>query len=142
MLNIIGCAKDCVSHADPSPCKPNDTSCLCVNAKYSEEVGNCIQKKCSPEDAKAAAEVGIKYCKAVGIDPENPWPSCSINCQSEVPRGNCSDDKCLCKNKDFIEGYVWCLKKNCHGEDLKTSKCVAEAYCHAAGVDISSVFGY
>ncbi|KIO20050.1 hypothetical protein M407DRAFT_30283 [Tulasnella calospora MUT 4182] len=74
-IEVPRCAKDCVARTDPSPCKPDDAACLCVNAKYSEEVGTCVQDKCNPEDAQAAAEAGIEYCKAVGIDLDNPWPS-------------------------------------------------------------------
>ncbi|KIO20048.1 hypothetical protein M407DRAFT_30281 [Tulasnella calospora MUT 4182] len=115
------CAKDCVAHADPSPCEPDDTACLCVNENYYTEVATCVQSNCSPEDAKAAAEVGMKYCKGVGIDPENPIPKCGIQCVEQAPPGNCypDDNKCLCENKDFLESVVWCFKKSCQGEDLK-----------------------
>ncbi|KIO22425.1 hypothetical protein M407DRAFT_28077 [Tulasnella calospora MUT 4182] len=138
------CAKDCISYADPSPCKPDDVACLCVNENYYNQIATCVKDACSPEDAKAAAEIGIKYCKGAGIDPENPIPKCGIQCTEKAPTGKCdpNDGKCLCENKDFLESVVWCFKKDCQGEDLKNAKCAGEAYCRAAGVDISSIFGY
>ncbi|KIO20047.1 hypothetical protein M407DRAFT_30280 [Tulasnella calospora MUT 4182] len=140
---VPSCAKPCVANVDPWPCSRDDKACICINSNYGAQLDECIEGACSPEDVKAATEAGKKYCKAAGIDPENPFPKCGVHCFENAPTSNCyqDDNKCLCEEKDFLESFVWCFKDSCKGEDLKTAKCVGEAWCRAAGVDISSIFG-
>ncbi|KAG9022535.1 hypothetical protein FS837_006302 [Tulasnella sp. UAMH 9824] len=138
------CAKDCISKGDPSPCKPDDVACLCVNPNYYNPIYQCVQDACSPDDAKKAAEIAIKYCEGAGIDPENPVPKCGLECSEKTPTEGCDKDdlKCLCENKDYLEKVVWCFKDGCKGQDFETTKCASEAYCRTVGVDISYIFGY
>ncbi|KAG8964860.1 hypothetical protein FRC05_003565, partial [Tulasnella sp. 425] len=142
-LDITACAKECIAKADPSYCKPDDVACLCVNNNYINQVSECVQYSCSPDDAKKAAECGIKECKAVGIDPENPIPKCGIYCVENTPTScDPTDAGCVCTDQGYLEQVVWCFKSSCYGDDLKNAKCAGEAYCRAAGYDISSIFGY
>ncbi|KAG9000966.1 hypothetical protein FRB90_011703 [Tulasnella sp. 427] len=136
------CARKCVAEGNPSPCKHDDTACICLNVDYGTKIEKCVEDCCSKEDAKAAAEAGIAYCKAVGIDPEHPFPKCAIPCVTENASA-CQDDNgvCLCKNKKYLGNVVRCLKNSCWGDDLKTTARVGEAYCRAAGFDISSIIG-
>ncbi|KAG9000967.1 hypothetical protein FRB90_011704 [Tulasnella sp. 427] len=142
-IQLPECAKQCVKKTDPSPCKYDDTACLCVNYKYQKTIAECVEECCGPDDVKAAAEAGIAYCKAVGIDPENPFPQCAETCIKKIP-SECSydDDCCLCKDDKYLEGVIHCFKEHCKGDDYKNAACTGEAYCRAAGVDISSIFGY
>ncbi|KAG9019140.1 hypothetical protein FRB90_005977 [Tulasnella sp. 427] len=141
-MQIPECAKKCVAEGDPNPCKYDDTACLCLNVKYATGIEKCVEDYCSKEDAKAAAEAGIAYCKAVGINPENPFPECAVPCVDNAP-SKCADDDgvCLCNDNKYLEDVIHCLKDSCWGDDYKTSARVGEAYCRAAGVDISSIYG-
>ncbi|KAG8948191.1 hypothetical protein FRC04_009990, partial [Tulasnella sp. 424] len=115
---------------NPGDCQWDDTACLCVNEKYYTAVANCVQSSCNPDDAKKGAEAGIKACKAVGIDPENPIPKCGVPCVEKTPTYcDPQDYKCLCQDQGFLESVVWCFKDCCSGEDLKNAKCAGEAYC-------------
>ncbi|KIO22423.1 hypothetical protein M407DRAFT_28072 [Tulasnella calospora MUT 4182] len=143
-FDVPWCAKDCVVKADPSPCKPDDTACLCVNPNYYKQVVTCVDECCSPEDAKKTAEVAYKYCEAAGIDIKEPIPKCGVKCVEDAPNFGCdpTDDKCFCESKDFIEHVELCFKEKCQGEDLKNAVCAGEAVCRAVGVDISPWVNY
>ncbi|KIO28608.1 hypothetical protein M407DRAFT_61522, partial [Tulasnella calospora MUT 4182] len=63
-LNTTACADPCIAKADFWPCNDDDTACICLNAKFYEEIATCIDGACSPEETNAAAETFGKYCKA------------------------------------------------------------------------------
>ncbi|KIO20053.1 hypothetical protein M407DRAFT_30285 [Tulasnella calospora MUT 4182] len=137
-IEVPSCATTCRDAADPTPCKRDDTACLCVNDYYIKQVNTCAETACNDEDAKAAWEANIKYCKAAGIGPGNPWPLCGARCINEAPAGNCTNDsKCLCQEEEFLDYIASCFKKSCQGEDIKTSKCVTEASCRALSSIVS-----
>ncbi|KIO20054.1 hypothetical protein M407DRAFT_30286 [Tulasnella calospora MUT 4182] len=71
---VPACATECVAKADPTPCDPDDVACICLNNKYTQDLGDCVIKSCSEEDARAAAAVGKAACKKAGVDLDHPIP--------------------------------------------------------------------
>ncbi|KAG9030049.1 hypothetical protein FS837_003378 [Tulasnella sp. UAMH 9824] len=139
--NAPACALECFQAADPSPCNVTDNACLCLNPNFMSAVDTCAESSCSKQDLQAAAAAGIAFCKAAGVDPTNPFPTCAQPCVNSATSSTCAadDDTCLCKDPNYIGPIVKCVHSSCTGQDLTTAETVGTALCRAAGVDITSM---
>ncbi|KAG8944755.1 hypothetical protein FRC04_001570 [Tulasnella sp. 424] len=144
---VPDCAVKCATDTDPSPCKSDDTACICLNVSYGKSIADCVQQNCSADDVAKATDFGKAVCKDAGVDLDNPIPACAVECEQKAPTGSCGTDdspetgKCLCENDDFIKFIVKCTVDSCSEEETKTAAFVGEALCRAYGVDISSTVG-
>ncbi|KAG9029643.1 hypothetical protein FS837_003502, partial [Tulasnella sp. UAMH 9824] len=101
-------------------------------------VSACVASLCSPEDAEAAAAAAAEICKDAGIDYENPFPSCGVECAEKNLPADCDydDGACFCNDDEYMKSFVQCIQNSCTDEDLESAASVGEALCRAYGVDI------
>ncbi|KAG8939963.1 hypothetical protein FRC04_005776 [Tulasnella sp. 424] len=140
---IPSCATPCLTSSDPSPCSPTDELCLCVNQAYTNATTECVTKACSPEDVTSAEAANEALCKAAGVDPKNPFPSCTEACLQKADPGSCSlnDFSCLCRNPEYLQAADICVHSTCNAQDAAATEPAAQAVCRAVGVDITANAG-
>ncbi|KAG9010900.1 hypothetical protein FRB90_007536 [Tulasnella sp. 427] len=127
---IPSCATSCLTSSDPSPCAETDVLCLCVNPTYVNATTACVKSSCSTEDAASAQTASEALCKAAGIDPKNPFPSCAQTCLDKADPGSCSlsDYSCLCRDTNYL--------LSAHGVDI-TQNAATHSSAAATGVATS-----
>ncbi|KAG9020900.1 hypothetical protein FS837_007768, partial [Tulasnella sp. UAMH 9824] len=110
---------------------------------YINTTAACVAKSCSAEDESSAESAGEALCKAAGIDPKNPFPSCTETCLKNANPGSCSldDYSCLCRNMEYLQAADICVHSTCDAQDVAATEPAAQAVCRAVGVDITANAG-